>query len=37
VLRALALLGETSRRLGDQPEADRITDFLREADPSLLD
>jgi hypothetical protein len=37
VLRALALLGETSRRLGDRPEADRITDFLREADPSLLD
>jgi hypothetical protein len=37
VLRALAMLGETSRRLGDQPEADRITDFLREADPSLLD
>lgn len=36
VLRALALLGEVSRRLGDQPEADRITDFLREADPSLL-
>ena len=30
---ALALLGEVSRRLGDQPEADRITDFLREADP----
>ncbi|MEV0866418.1 DUF3151 domain-containing protein [Brachybacterium paraconglomeratum] len=37
VLRALALLGEVSRRLRDQPEADRITDFLREADPSLLD
>jgi len=35
-LRALAMLGETSRRLGDQPEADRVTDFLREADPSLL-
>ena len=37
VLRALALLGEVSRRLGDQSEADRITDFLREADPTLLD
>ncbi|WP_422116849.1 DUF3151 domain-containing protein [Brachybacterium sp. UNK5269] len=36
-LRALALLGETSRRLGDQAEADRVTAFLREADPSLLD
>ncbi|MBB5832195.1 DUF3151 domain-containing protein [Brachybacterium aquaticum] len=35
-LRALAMLGETSRRLGDQPEADRVTDFLREADPTLL-
>ena len=37
VLRALALQGEVSRRLGDQSEADRITDFLREADPTLLD
>ncbi|PMC75527.1 DUF3151 domain-containing protein [Brachybacterium sp. UMB0905] len=36
ILRALAMLGETSRRLGDQAEADRITDFLREADPTLL-
>ena len=35
-LRALAMLGETSRRLGDQAEADRVTAFLREADPSLL-
>ena len=35
-LRALAMLGETSRRLGDQAEADRVTDFLREADPTLL-
>lgn len=35
-LRALAMLGETSRRIGDQDEADRVTDFLREADPSLL-
>ena len=36
-LRALAMLGETSRRLGDQAEADRVTAFLREADPTLLD
>ena len=36
-LRALALLGETSRRIGDEPEADRVRDFLREADPSLVD
>ncbi|ASK66492.1 hypothetical protein CFK39_12475 [Brachybacterium avium] len=36
-LRALAMLGETSRRLGDEAEADRVTGFLREADPSLLD
>ena len=36
-LRALAMLGETSRQLGDEPEADRVTAFLREADPSLLD
>ncbi|MFC7457193.1 DUF3151 domain-containing protein [Brachybacterium sp. GCM10030267] len=35
-LRALAMLGETSRRIGDQAEADRVTEFLREADPSLL-
>ncbi|GAA1490250.1 DUF3151 domain-containing protein [Brachybacterium sacelli] len=35
-LRALAMLGETSRRLGDEEEADRVTAFLREADPSLL-
>ncbi|WP_193104829.1 DUF3151 domain-containing protein [Brachybacterium sp. FME24] len=35
-LRALAMLGETSRRLGDQAEADRVTEFLREADPTLL-
>ena len=35
-LRALAMLGETSRRLGDDAEADRVTAFLREADPSLL-
>src|SRR5699024_9661211 len=35
-LRALAMLGETSRRLGDEAEADRVTDFLREADPALL-
>jgi len=36
-LRALAMLGETSRRLGDEAEADRVQAFLREADPSLLD
>lgn len=35
-LRSLAMLGETSRRLGDEEEADRVTAFLREADPSLL-
>src|SRR5699024_9540318 len=35
-LRALAMLGETSRRLGDEAEADRVTDFLREAAPTLL-
>ncbi|MDN6303649.1 MAG: DUF3151 domain-containing protein [Brachybacterium sp.] len=35
-LRSLAMLGETSRRLGDEAEADRVTGFLREADPSLL-
>ncbi|MGP5671823.1 DUF3151 domain-containing protein [Brachybacterium alimentarium] len=35
-LRALAMLGETSRRLGDDVEGDRVTEFLREADPSLL-
>lgn len=35
-LRALAMLGETSRLLGDQEEADRVTSFLREADPTLL-
>ena len=36
-LRALAMLGETSHRIGDEPEADRVRDFLREADPSLVD
>src|SRR5690625_4377599 len=36
-LRALAMLGETSRRLGDEAEVDRVQAFLREADPSLLD
>ncbi len=35
-LRALAMLGETSRRLGDEVEAERVQDFLREADPTLL-
>ena len=36
-LRALALLGETSRRIGDEEEAQRVTEFLREADPTLLE
>jgi hypothetical protein len=36
-LRALAMLGETSHRIGDEPEADRVRDFLRDADPSLVD
>ena len=36
-LRALAMLGETSHRIGEEPEADRVRDFLREADPSLVD
>lgn len=36
-LRALAMLGETSRRLGDDAEAERVRDFLREADPTLVD
>ncbi|MCS6711348.1 DUF3151 domain-containing protein [Brachybacterium sp. EF45031] len=36
-LRALVMLGETSRRIGDEAEADRITEFLRDADPTLLD
>ena len=35
-LRALALLGEISHRLGDLEEAERVTAFLREADPTLL-
>lgn len=35
-LRALAMLGETSRRLGDEAEVERVQSFLREADPSLL-
>ena len=36
-LRALAMLGETSHRIGDEAEADRVRDFLRDADPSLVD
>jgi len=36
-LRALALLGETSRRIGDEEEAERVRAFLKEADPSLVD
>lgn len=35
-LRALAMLGETSRRIGDEAEYARVHDFLAEADPSLL-
>lgn len=35
-LRALAMLGETSRLLGDDAEADRVRAFLREADPTLV-
>ena len=35
-LRALALLGETSRRIGDEEEAERVRSFLQEADPTLL-
>ena len=35
-LRALTMLGEISRRLGDDAEAERVTEFLRMADPSLL-
>ena len=35
-LRALVMLGETSRRLGDEAEHERVQDFLREADPTLL-
>ncbi|MDO5661656.1 MAG: DUF3151 domain-containing protein [Brachybacterium sp.] len=36
-LRALALLGEAARLIGEDEEAERIEIFLREADPSLLD
>src|SRR5699024_10699793 len=36
-LRALAMLGETSRRRGDEAEVDRVQACLREADPSRLD
>lgn len=35
-LLALVMLGETSRRLGDQAEVDRVQEFLAEADPTLL-
>lgn len=35
-LKALALLGETSRRIGDDAEAVRVHEFLQDADPSLL-
>lgn len=36
-LKALALLGECAGRIGEADEAQRIQDFLREADPSLLE
>lgn len=35
-LRALAVLGEAARRIGEAEEAERIEDFIREADPTLL-
>ncbi|MFC0675838.1 DUF3151 domain-containing protein [Brachybacterium hainanense] len=35
-LHALALLGETSSRIGDEEEAERVRSFLAEADPTLL-
>lgn len=35
-LKALALLGESARRIGESDEADRVRDFLHDADPSLL-
>ncbi|MEE1651677.1 DUF3151 domain-containing protein [Brachybacterium sp. J144] len=35
-LRALVMLGEASSRIGDTVEADRIADFVREADRTLL-
>ena len=35
-LRALALLGEAASRIGERDEAERITAFLREADPTLV-
>lgn len=35
-LRALALLGDAASRIGEAAEAQRIEEFLREADPSLM-
>lgn len=35
-LRALALLGDTARRIGEDAEVQRVEDFLRDADPSLF-
>lgn len=35
-LRALAVLGEAARRIGEEDEAARIEAFLREADPELV-
>ncbi|PWH07712.1 DUF3151 domain-containing protein [Brachybacterium endophyticum] len=35
-LKALALLGEAAGRIGERDEAERIRDFIHDADPSLL-
>ncbi|MCG7311268.1 DUF3151 domain-containing protein [Brachybacterium halotolerans subsp. kimchii] len=35
-LKALALLGESAGRIGERDEAERIRDFVQDADPSLL-
>lgn len=35
-LRALAVLGQAARNIGETDEAERIEQFLRDADPSLL-
>lgn len=35
-LKALALLGEAARRIGEEDEAQRVQDFLLDADPSLV-
>lgn len=36
-LKALALLGECAQRIGETDEYERVQDFLRQADPSLLE